>query len=282
MRQTSRRIPECSSLPVEAATLLGVVLDVYLLAPDVLLDDLGALHHVLAQPDFFLGHRPLVDNDLLLGHRHRDLVLAYLRLGRLAGDRHPLHRHLLVLDGDLYALAVGPHALADLDRAGLALAGACAKLLLGALHPELVVVRYLGAGLLVGVIRAGALGLGGAEAVVGAYLVLVLGRDLPVVVEGRAVLGRLLVRGHRDRPGRLVGGRELHRDEGAAGAQQAHLDAYVLGAIVLVEEQVVYLADLGAGVVVDRVAGVPVLYGGKPIGARLAVQVLPSSRDAFG
>src|SRR4028119_1934755 len=124
MRQTSRRIPDCSSLPVEAAALLGAVLDVYLLAADVLLDDLRALNHVLAQPDLFLGHRPLVDDDLLLGHRHGDLVLADLGLGRLAADRDTLDGDFLVLDGDLYALAVGPHALADLHRAGLALAGA--------------------------------------------------------------------------------------------------------------------------------------------------------------
>jgi hypothetical protein len=134
-----------------------------------------------------------------------------------------------VLDGDLDALAVGPHALADLDRAGLALAGAGAELLFAPLHPQLVVVRYLGAGLLVGVIGARALGLGGAEAVVGADLVLVLGRDLPVVVEGGARSSPSPCPRHRDRAGRLVGGRELHRDQRAAGAEQAHLDAYVLG-----------------------------------------------------
>src|SRR4028119_106590 len=179
MRQTSRRIPECSSLPVEATTLLGAVLDVYLLAADVLLDDLRPPPHalsppppplslprapvlraplpplppVLAQPDLFLGHRPLVDHYLFLGHRHGDLVLADLRLGGLAAHRHPLDGDLLVLDGDLDALAVGPHALADLDRAGLALAGTCAELLFAPLDPQLVVVRYLGAGLLlVGVV----------------------------------------------------------------------------------------------------------------------------------
>jgi hypothetical protein len=158
-----------------------------------------------------------------------------------------------------------------------------AELLFAPLHPQLVVVRYVGAGLLlVGVIGARALGLGGAEAVVGAHLVLVLGGDLPVVVEGGPVLGRLLVRGHRDRAGRLVGGRELHRDQRAAGAEQAHLHAHVLGAIVLVEEQVVYLADLGAGVVIDGVAGEAIFYGRESVGARLAVQVLPSSRDASG
>src|SRR4028119_248226 len=112
MRQTSRRIPECSSLPVEAAALLGAVLYVYLLAAHVLLDDLRALHHVLAQPDLFLGHRALVDDDLFLGHRHGDLLLADLGLGRLAGDGDPLHADLLVLDGDLYALAAGAPALA--------------------------------------------------------------------------------------------------------------------------------------------------------------------------
>jgi hypothetical protein len=56
---------------------------------------------------------------------------------------HALDGHFLVLDGDLYALAVGAHALADLHRAGLALAGPGAELLFAPLHPQLVVVRYV-------------------------------------------------------------------------------------------------------------------------------------------
>ena len=42
--------------------------------------------------------------------------------------------------GYLYLLAVGAHALADLDRAGLALAGPGAELLFAPLDPQLVLV----------------------------------------------------------------------------------------------------------------------------------------------
>src|SRR5215211_9382851 len=58
----------------------GGVLDVYLLLADVLLDDLLALAHVLADPQLFLDHRTLLDDDLFLGHRYGDLVLADLGL----------------------------------------------------------------------------------------------------------------------------------------------------------------------------------------------------------
>src|SRR5918997_3648605 len=78
---------------LEAAAALGVVLYLYLLAPDVLLDDLGVLHHVLADADLFLGHGALTDDDLFLGDGHGDLVLADLGLRSLAGDRHPLHTY---------------------------------------------------------------------------------------------------------------------------------------------------------------------------------------------
>src|SRR5215217_2659343 len=105
------------------ASTLSLVLDVYLLAPDVLLDDLGVLHHVLADADLFLGHRALAHDDLFLGHGNDDLVLADLGLRSLAGDGHPLHAYFLVAGGDLYLLTVGPHALTDLEGAGLALAG---------------------------------------------------------------------------------------------------------------------------------------------------------------
>src|SRR5918993_3077596 len=111
-------------LPLQSGAALGGVLYVYLLAPDVLLDDLGVFHNVLADADLFLGHGALVDHDLFLGDRHGHLVLANLGLGRLAAYRHPLDAYLLVLGGHLDALAVGPHALSDLHGAGLALAGA--------------------------------------------------------------------------------------------------------------------------------------------------------------
>src|SRR5829696_4094329 len=111
-------------LPLQSGAALGGVLYVYLLAPDVLLDDLGVPHNVLADADLFLGHGPLVGNDLFFGDGHHDLVLAYLGLGRFAAYRYPLDAHFLVLGGHLDALAVGPDALSDLQAAGLALAGA--------------------------------------------------------------------------------------------------------------------------------------------------------------
>src|SRR5918997_1136870 len=265
----------------------------------------------------------LLAADVLLGDRHGDLLLADLGPGSLAAHRHPLHRDLLVAGRDLHALAVGAHALADVDGAGLALAGAGPELLLAPLHPKLVLVGQvvaaaLGDALVVGVVlaelarlgvahgharadRAGVRGAGGAsagvpvvsavgtavlggaagstQAVVGADLVLVLGRDLPVVIEGGSVLGGLLVRRYRDGAGRLIGGGDLHRDEGALGAQEAHLHADVLRLIVLVEEQVVYLADLGSCVVVDGVARVLIFYGSKPVAAVL--HWCPPLWDAF-
>src|SRR5215203_3476359 len=111
-------------LPLQSGAALGGVLYVYLLAPDVLFDDLGVIHNVLADADLFLGNRALVDHDLFLGDGHHDLVLANLGLGRFAAYRHPLDAHFLVLGGHLDALAVGPNALSDLYGAGLALAGA--------------------------------------------------------------------------------------------------------------------------------------------------------------
>src|SRR5918994_7728396 len=88
-----------------------------------------------------LRHRALLHHNLFLSHRDAHLVLAYLGLGCAAlRDRHPLYGDLLAAGGDLYLLAVGPHALADADRAGLALAGSGSKLFLGPLNPELVLV----------------------------------------------------------------------------------------------------------------------------------------------
>src|SRR3712207_9368924 len=44
--------------------------------------------YVLAQPDLLLGHRPLLRDDLFLGHRDRNLVVAYLGVGRLRSEEH--------------------------------------------------------------------------------------------------------------------------------------------------------------------------------------------------
>src|SRR5215208_2666156 len=63
------------------------------------------------------------------------------------------------------------------------------------------------------------------EAVVGVDLILKLWGDLPVVVEGGAVLGGLLVGGEDYRLPLLVDGSHLERDQGGVGAQEAHLHA---------------------------------------------------------
>src|ERR687898_1151546 len=74
------------------------------------------------------------------------------------------------------------------------------------------------------------------EAVVGVDLILKLWGDLPVVVEGGAVLGDLLVGGEDYRLPLLVDGSHLEGDQGGEGAQQAHLNADVLGPVVCVHE----------------------------------------------
>src|SRR5829696_5080510 len=113
---------ECSIFAggLAGAAVGGIVLYLYLLAPYVLLDDLGVLHHVLADADLFLDHRALANDDLFFGHRHDDLVVAYLGLRGLALDGNPLHADLFVAGGHLYLLAVGSHALANLELTGLA------------------------------------------------------------------------------------------------------------------------------------------------------------------
>ena len=66
-----------------------------------------------------------LEDDLLLGDRHHNLVLADLGLrGLPAFYRHPLYANLLVPGryGDL--LTLGPHPLSDPKRPGLALSGA--------------------------------------------------------------------------------------------------------------------------------------------------------------
>src|SRR5829696_7363066 len=280
------------------ASAPGVVLDVDLLAPDVLLDRLGVLDHILAHADLFLDHRALAHDDLFLGHRHDDLVLTDLGLGGLAIHGHALHADLLVAGGNLYLLAVGPHALTNLELTGLALAGACGELFFGPLHPELVLVfevvsaalvytliiggvlaeltslgiahRDTRAGRFTVVIAVGATTVGSVsvlQAVVGVDFVLELRRYLLVVVEGGPVLDRILLRRDLDDLPLVVDPSHLERDQSRAGPEEAHLDADVLGGIVLVEEQVVYLADLLVVLVVDRVSCILILYCREPVAA---------------
>src|SRR5215212_5835147 len=127
------------------ASTLSLVLDVYLLAPYVLLDDLRVFHNVLADADLFLGHGALAHDDLFLDHRNHDLVFADLGLRSLALYGHPLHSDLLVPCRHLYAFAVRAHSLTNLELTGLALAGPGSELLLGPLHPKLVLVGQVGA-----------------------------------------------------------------------------------------------------------------------------------------
>src|ERR671917_1066778 len=104
--------PEGLPLQSGTAAALGGVFDVYLLAPDVLLDHLGVLHHVLADADLFLGHGPLLHHDLFLGDGDAYLVVAYLGLrGRRALlDGYPLDGDLLVAGRGPFLLPVGAPA----------------------------------------------------------------------------------------------------------------------------------------------------------------------------
>src|SRR5215213_795112 len=126
-------LPEAAA-PLEAATPLGFVLYLHLLAPYVLLDYLRVFHNFLADTHLFLEDRALVHNDLFLGYRHHDLVLADLGLGSFALYGYPLDAYLFAPCGDLYVLAVCTHALSDPYGASLAFAGSDPKLLLDSLH----------------------------------------------------------------------------------------------------------------------------------------------------
>src|SRR5215212_7105123 len=74
------------------------------------------------------------------------------------------------------------------------------------------------------------------KAVVGVDLVLKLWGDLTVVIEGGAVLERLLVCCDLYDLPRVVDRCHLERDQGGTRSQQAHLHAYVLGMVVPVHE----------------------------------------------
>src|SRR5918995_1358503 len=103
----------CAPPLVSPAAPLGFVLYFDLLAPYVLLNYLCVFHNLLADANLFLEDRALVHNDLFLGYRYHDLVLADLGLRSLALYRHPLDAYLFVAGGHLYALVVCTHALTD-------------------------------------------------------------------------------------------------------------------------------------------------------------------------
>src|SRR5919112_4828098 len=111
------------------------------------------------------------------------------------------------------------------------------------------------------------------KAVVGVDLVLELWGDLTVVVEGGTVLERLLVCCDLYDLPRVVDPCHLERDQGGTRSQEAHLHAYVLGMVVLIQEQVVYVADLLVALVVDRVTCQAMSYFlREPVSACLAFQ----------
>src|SRR5918994_1764213 len=110
------------------------------------------------------------------------------------------------------------------------------------------------------------------EAVVGVDFILEFGGDLPVVIEGGAVLERLLVCCDLYDLPRVVDPRDLERDQGSTGPQEAHLHAYVLGLVVLIQEQDVDLAQLLIMLIVYCVACVSIFYFREPVSARLAFQ----------
>src|SRR5215212_7439512 len=110
----------------------------------VLYDYLFVLDGVLANPYLFLDYRAFLDDDLILGHRHSDLVLADLSLRSLSAlDRHPLYADLLVPSGYRDLLAVSSHILANPNLTGFALSSASPKLFFGALYPKLILVAQV-------------------------------------------------------------------------------------------------------------------------------------------
>src|SRR5215212_582668 len=116
-------------------------------------------------------------------------------------------------------------------------------------------------------------GLGTLKAVVGVDLLLELRGDLTVVIEGGAVLERLLVCCDLDDLPHVVDPCHPERDQGSTSLQEAHLHADVFGAIVLVYEQVVHVADLLVALVVDCVACEAMSYLlCKLVSARVAFQ----------
>src|ERR671912_555080 len=259
--------------------------------------DLFLGHGALVDHDLFLGdgHGHLVLADLGFGRLAFDghpLDRYFLVLGRdldlLAVSPYALadlHSTGLTLAGtgpELLLRALHPELVLVLEIAPrLAEAFLVAVVLteltcLGVAHAHARANRASGGGigrasaavsvrLLVVPVGAGALD--GPKAVVGAHLVLVLGGDLTVVVESRSVLNGALGLGDLDEALLVVYGGDVRRDQGGAGAEEAHLHAEVLRLVALVEEQVVYLTDLRPALVHHGVARVLVFDRREPVAA---------------
>src|SRR5215216_3542208 len=124
-----------------------MVVYVDLFLADIFLDDLLILDDVLTDPQLLLDHRPLLGYDFFLDHWNADLVVADLCSGALLVHRYPLDADLLMLCGHPHLLAISAYALAHVQGPSLALSGAGLELLLASLHPKLVLVLEVVAGL---------------------------------------------------------------------------------------------------------------------------------------
>src|SRR5215208_4242510 len=136
-------LPQGTSGPVLClpSAVPGIVLNIHLFAPHVLLDDLPLVDDVFADADLLFHHWLFLDHDLVLDHRHGYLVGPYLGLRSLAACRHPLDADLLATGRHLQPLTVGADALADVDATGHALAGPREQFFFAALDPELVLAE---------------------------------------------------------------------------------------------------------------------------------------------
>jgi hypothetical protein len=138
-------------------------------------------------------------------------------------------------------------------------------LLLGELHPQLVLVFEVAARLVHPFLLPG---ISRPRKAVAIDLILVLRGCLLVVIKARCVLdlslpghdlNNLPILIHADQPPRH------ERTTLPQKAQQAHLHAQVLRRVGIIDKQVVYLADLLAVAVVDLMAVVAILYLHKPV-----------------
>ena len=79
------------------------------------------------------------------------------------------------------------------------------------------------------------------------------GGYLRVVAEAGGILDGLLVGGYLHELAQIVHPHDVHGDQRGRAAEEPGLDAYVLGHVVLVNEEVVYLADLLVVLIIDLV-----------------------------
>ena len=114
-------------------------------------------------------------------------------------------------------------------------------------------------------------GLRAFETVAGVDLALVLGGYLPIVVEGRNTLDRILIGGDHQALLPVSHFDDLPRYERGLSTEEARFDTHILRLVVLVDKKVVYLTGLATGGVVDSVTGEVILKSRKPIRALFAL-----------